>query len=134
VDGLYYHQLADWDEDPWQMPFTNYLSNGDGTLFYPPKEPAFGFDPCAPESNRLIPSIRLELLREGLEDYALLQLLSDRTNAEDPAKASDQLAASFITSRTLYHYSPLRIASARSQLAEEITAKRMDVFIPLFAR
>jgi hypothetical protein len=134
VDGIYYHQLVNWDETPWQTPFTNYLSNGDGYLFYPPNDPAFGFDPCTPESNRLIPSIRLELLREGLEDYALLQLLSDRTDSDDPVKASDQLAESFITSRTLYQYSPAQIASTRAELADDIAAKRMALFIPIFTR
>jgi hypothetical protein len=134
VDGLYYHQLADWDEDPWLTPFTNYLSNGDDYLFYPPNDPAFGYDPCTPASNRLIPSIRLELLREGLEDYALLQLLSDRTDSDDPSKAGDQLAESFITSRTLYQYWPGQIASTRVALADEIAAKRMSLFIPIFTR
>ena len=134
VNGLYYHQVVDWDGNPWQAPFANYLSNGDGFLFYPPNEPTFAYDPCTPESNRLIPSIRLELLREGLEDYALLQLLSDRTDSENPVMTSNQLAESFITSRTLYQYFPARIASTRAALAEEIAAKEMTFFIPIFTR
>lgn len=134
VDGLYYQQLVDWEDDPWDTPFANYLSNGDGYLFYPPNDPGIGYDPCSPESNRLIPSIRLELLREGLEDYARLHLLGDPSAAGDKAGPSDLLAEQVVQSRTLYRHSPAQIASTRTLLAEEILAKGMDLYIPFFTR
>jgi hypothetical protein len=78
VDGLYYHQSTDWTPNPWSAVFSNSLSNGDGFLFYPPKDDTLAYNPCNPDSNRLIPSIRLELLREGMEDYAYLKLIDDQ--------------------------------------------------------
>ncbi|MBG0771755.1 MAG: DUF4091 domain-containing protein [Anaerolineaceae bacterium] len=124
IDGLYYHQLADWDVNPWESPFSNYTANGDGFLFYPPNDNTLGYDPCNPESNRLIPSIRLELLREGLEDYAYLRLLN--------GDASEQSADSLIQSRTLYQHIPTELTTLRSELASQIIANQKDFFIPFF--
>ncbi len=81
VDGLYHHHLNDWSLNPWETPNVNYQANGDGFLFYPPNDETLGYNPCEPQSNRLIPSIRLELLREGLEDYAYLRLLNGSPSA-----------------------------------------------------
>ena len=133
VDGLYYHQLADWDSDPWETPFTNYLSNGDGALFYPPKDGVIGSNPCDPASNRLIPSIRLELLREGLEDAAYLQLLNGNSGVDDLPKLS-QPPGQDIASRAITSQPPTLFATLRAELASEILAKSTTIFIPLFAR
>ena len=124
VNGLYTHQLTDWDESPWESPFANYSANGDGYLFYPPNDETVGFDPCNPESNRLIPSIRLELLREGLEDYAYLRLLG--------SESGDPLADQILSSRTLYHHAPTVLLNIRAEAAIQIVAKIINHFIPLF--
>ena len=134
VDGLYYHQLADWDSDPWETPFTNYLSNGDGALFYPPKDGVIGSNPCDPASNRLIPSIRLELLREGLEDAAYLQLLNGNSGVDDLPKLSQLPMGQDIASRAITSQPPTLFAALRAELASEILAKSTTIFIPLFAR
>ena len=132
IDGLYYHQLTDWDTNPWEEPFTNYLANGDGFLFYPPRDDSVGFDPCNPTSNRLIPSIRLELLREGLEDYAYLRLLNGKSSITASSNRGDFQVDRFISSRTLYQHPPTELDIQRVTLANEIIAKRGDTFFPLF--
>lgn len=124
IDGLFYHQLTDWDVNPWETPFSNSLANGDGFMFYPPNDATVGYDPCDPESNRLIPSIRLELLREGLEDYAYLRLLG--------GNGSDLIADEMVGSRTLYQHIPTEFTEMRFELASQIIASQKEFFIPLF--
>lgn len=131
VDGLYYHKLADWGTNPWEEPFTNNLANGDGFLFYPPKDDTVGTDPCNPDSNRLIPSIRLELLREGLEDYAYLLLLNGTPPAVDQTNPSDSLVAQILSSRTLYRHIPPEYDILREELISQIVTRQPITFIPL---
>jgi len=64
VDGLLYYATTDWSPDPWTQPWSNNSSNGDAIFFYPPKDGTLAFDACDPQSNRLVPSLRWELLRE----------------------------------------------------------------------
>jgi len=53
--------------DPWNNP--NYSGrNGNGYFLYPPKTPS---------ATPVISSIRLELLREGIEDYEYLYMLKE---------------------------------------------------------
>ena len=132
VDGLTYHQLTDWDTDPWGEPFTNFLANGDGFLFYPPRDDSVGFNPCDPNSNRLIPSIRLELLREGLEDYAYLRLLDSKSSKAEPIVPGDFHFARFLSSRTLYQHVPTIFDMQRAILANQIITNRTEVFFPVF--
>jgi hypothetical protein len=54
-----------WPEVPWNT-FTFSRYNGDGQLVYPWGKGDF------------LPSLRLELIRDGIEDYELLALLEDR--------------------------------------------------------
>jgi len=53
--------------DPRNNPY-NYGRNGDGYLLYPPKTPS---------ATPVIGSIRLEHLREGIEDYEYLHMLKE---------------------------------------------------------
>lgn len=119
VQGLVYYSTTDWSPDPWSQPWIN-AGNGDGFLFYPPKDSSIAFDACKAQSNRLVPSIRWELLREGMEDYAYLWLL----NAGDPeigqANAADALAQHFIASRTLFSRVPTDLYQARAAIADRI--------------
>lgn len=62
---LYWHSTFwDWITDPWNEPATLNRSDpgiyGDGSLFYP-------------LSSGASPSLRLELVREGMQDYELLK-------------------------------------------------------------
>ncbi len=131
VDGLYYPQSTDWNPDPWNNPFSNDLSNGDGFFFYPPKDSTLGFDPCDSTSNRLIPSIRLELLREGLEDYAYLWLHNQGKPGINQKNPSDFLALSIIDSRTMVNHIPTAFDPIRQEIAIQLENRQQAVYFPL---
>jgi hypothetical protein len=133
IDGFYYPQSADWDATPWVTPFSNGLSNGDGYLFYTPKDETIGFNPCHPASNRLVPSIRLELLREGLEDYAYLWLLNQGKPAINQSNQADQLAMTIIDSRTAYNRIPTLMDTIRAEIANHLQENYNDIhlYLPL---
>jgi hypothetical protein len=132
VDGLYYAQAADWDPDPWSNSFSNDLSNGDGFLIYPPNDESLAFDPCNPESNRLVPSIRLMLLRDGLEDYAYLRRLNGAMPQIGVENDGDRWAALMIGSRTDFLRPPTEIADLRLAIADALQSKQSGYYIPLF--
>jgi hypothetical protein len=63
ADGLLYWNTVNWRRgNPWEKAETLKGRNGDGSLFYP--------GPTGP-----LPSIRLEILRDGIEDYDYLTIL-----------------------------------------------------------
>lgn len=72
VDGILYWRTTSWkraDYDPWVNTETYPGGNGDGSLLYPGSK--VGHDgPVA--------SIRFKNIREGIEDYELLQLLGEK--------------------------------------------------------
>jgi hypothetical protein len=80
---LYYDMLQAWTRDPWTDPRA-FAGNGDGTLLYPGRPAALGGAHPFP-----VESIRLKVIRDGLEDLELLRLaraaglgaLCDRTEA-----------------------------------------------------
>lgn len=131
VDGLYYTQIVDWDSTPWTMPFSNDISNGDGFLFYPPDGIHLGYDPCVENSNRLIPSIRLELLREGLEDYAYLTLLSGGKPEIGVENESDLHIQTVAFSRTAFTRIPTAIRDLRQEIAGLIEDMQTCIYLPV---
>ena len=131
VDGLYYNQVVDWEPDPWTTPFSNDLSNGDGFLFYPSKDDTIGYDPCAADSNRLIPSIRLELLREGLEDYAYLYLFNHKSPEIGLENDSDALLRTILFSRTAFDRTPTAIDALREVIAGSMKDNTRYFYLPL---
>jgi len=136
VDGLYYLQTVDWDANPWETPYSNGVSNGDGYFFYPPKDATLGYDPCSPESNRLVPSIRLELLREGMEDYAYLWLLNQGKPIIGEGNPADLLVQSIIDSRTAYSRIPTAFDALRTEIAELIPEPDplLHYYLPVFVK
>ena len=72
VTGILYWNTTSWSRakyDPWETTMTYPGGNGDGSLLYPGNK--VGYDgPVA--------SIRLKLIREGLEDYELLKVLAGK--------------------------------------------------------
>ncbi len=134
VDGLYYAQVVDWDSDPWTTPFSNDLSNGDGFLFYPPNDDTIGYDPCEADSNRLIPSIRLELLREGLEDYAYLHLFNHQSPEIGVENESDLQLQTLVFSRTAFNRAPTGIDALRQTIAAGMDYKSITIYLPLITQ
>ena len=86
VDGYEYFWITDWSGNlenrnvPWPARAAKWQTglSGAGTLCYPD------------EARKPMPSLRLVNLRDGLEDWALLELLSPRgTRTSDPLPLQD---------------------------------------------
>ncbi len=97
ASGLLYWGTTRWGDpltgagyrDPYFNPasyaWTNgYVANGEASLIYPGYEPALGLDdPWAPP----VSSLRMESLRDGIQDYEYLHLAS-RMRTDSPAAAA----------------------------------------------
>jgi hypothetical protein len=69
---LYYETIqAYYDRDPWQSVY-EFTGNGDGTLFYPGTPDRIGGQTEIP-----VASLRMKMIREGMEDFEYLKLLAD---------------------------------------------------------
>ncbi len=122
VPGLVYYSTTDWDPNPWTEPWNSGNNgNGDGFLFYPPKDSTIAFDACVAQSNRLVPSTRWELLREGIEDYEYLWLLNEGDPQIGVTNEADNLARQFIASRTLFSRVPTDLYETRAAIAAQLT-------------
>lgn len=121
VQGLVYYATTDWSPDPWSNPWSNDSCNGDAIMFYPPKDGTVAYDACQVQSNRLAPSIRWELLREGMEDYEYLWLLNEGDPQVGVANQADDLAGQFIASRTRFSRVPTDLYAARAAIAARLT-------------
>ncbi|MHA1279567.1 MAG: hypothetical protein ACTSQ8_20385 [Candidatus Helarchaeota archaeon] len=89
------------------------------------------FNPCIPGSNRLVPSIRLELLREGMEDYAYLWLLNGGKPVIGEENQGDLLLQEMIASRTAFSRVPTAWDPLRIEIANLIEAHQTYLFLPL---
>ncbi len=127
VQGLLYYATTDWSPSPWTQPWSNNSSNGDAVMFYPPKDSTLAFDACNAQSNRLVPSIRWELLREGMEDYEYLWLLNKGQPQIGVSNQSDTLAGQFIQSRTLFSRVPTDLYATRAVIAAKLTGPSASV-------
>ena len=95
--------------DPWTDEW-NYGGNGDGSLFYPGTPATIGGTSHIPLS-----SLRLKMIREGMEDYEYLKALSD---AGDPALAMEIASQLFPTPWTQPAVADL--FAARERIADRI--------------
>jgi hypothetical protein len=73
-DTVYAYQFP--TNDPWKNIYY-FTGNGDGTFFYPGRPDKIGGTKHIP-----IPSIRLKMLREGIEDYEYLTLVEAKKAKE----------------------------------------------------
>jgi Glycoside hydrolase 123, catalytic domain/Glycoside hydrolase 123 N-terminal domain len=97
--------------DPWKDVYL-FGGNGDGTLFYPGKPAVIGGTTQIP-----IESIRLKLIREGLEDYEYLLLL---TKLEGPSAVANSMNT-FIRNTYNYDQEPQKLYDAREWMGREIS-------------
>lgn len=99
IKGLLYWCVNFWDGDPWKNPATFRADqNGNGFLYYP-------------GINGPVGSIRLEALRDGLEDYEYLYRLKELTVQ---AEASDGADSALIAhARRLLSVDPQLVGSLR---------------------
>jgi putative cell wall-binding protein len=77
--GLLYYSVNRWGSTTYRDPYKDTMSypggNGDGSLVYPGYYPALGMPV---EGSPPVGSLRMEALRDGLEDYELLKLVEKR--------------------------------------------------------
>jgi hypothetical protein len=122
VDGSLYWSTTYWTyKNPWEDPMSynrpdkkGTWGNGDGYLLYPPvRQPS-----TTPVLDEPVNSIRLELLREGLEDREYFWLLKQRLGGKDhPAlHLPDRLVRGLADFET----DPQKLLAARRELAEAI--------------
>jgi hypothetical protein len=133
-DTTYWNNGADCTncQNPWKdaQSYTakgGLFGNGDGRLFYPPRN---WNQTSSPLIAGPVPSLRLELIREAIEDYEYLWMLSD---AKDRLKASSpghplvsqaenllSIPDTMITSLTEYATDPNVYVSYRRDVASTL--------------
>jgi hypothetical protein len=98
-------------QDPWKDLYL-FGGNGDGTLFYPGRPEVIGGTTHIP-----VESIRLKLIREGLEDYEYLAMLTKLAGY----KAVADSVNGFI--RRIYDFDqdPQKLYAAREWMGREIS-------------
>ena len=99
--------------DPWKD-VNLYSGNGDGTLFYPGRPQDIGGTKQIP-----VESIRLKLIREGLEDYEYLTMLTNLAGYQEVADGISGLL------RNTYDYdqNPEKLIAAREWMGREISRR-----------
>jgi len=121
--GLLYWSVNYWTTDPYKQPMnTKWRQNGNGSLYYP--------GPRAP-----VPSLRVEVLRDGIEDYDYFVLLRRavdeacrRGGDADPARATliQQAEAllridpAIVSSMRDYTTDPQPLIATRTRMADLI--------------
>lgn len=109
---LYYETTFAFDSggDAWNTQWY-FGGNGDGTLVYPGTPSRIGGSTPVP-----VASMRLKLIREGMEDYEYLKMVSD---LGDPGFALQQ-ALTVVTNPYTIDDDPTAVYAARTALAQRI--------------
>ncbi len=77
IKGLLYWCVNFWRVNPWETAMnTAWQQNGNGLLYYPGEDGP-------------VPSLRLELIRDGMEDYEYLYLLNELVKRAERQKSKD---------------------------------------------
>lgn len=119
ISGELYYSVDVWGDNPWDHLF--YAGgNGDGALFYPGTVDKVGGTSPIP-----IASIRLKLIREGMEDYEYLNALAQSGHA-DLAEAA---ARSFITNAYTFNNDPKALLDARERMGTLL--HRLSIGLPV---
>jgi hypothetical protein len=101
IEGIAYYSLNDWAQNPWTNPAYN-LQNGGLFMIYPPSEDNVNIS-YGSNNHRFVPSIRLELMRDSLEDYEYLWVLNGNAASQvDISNPADVQADKIISSLTSY--------------------------------
>lgn len=111
---LYWETSMAYTHDAWSNQW-DFSGNGDGTLFYPGTPARIGGQTDIP-----VASIRLKMIREGMEDYEYLEMLSD---AGDPELARTIAREVFPNAYTT-DVDPQVLMQARERIAKRIVELR----------
>lgn len=101
--------------DPFQSIYA-FSGNGDGTLFYPGRPSAIGGTHDIPLS-----SIRLELIREGMQDYELLHLL----DAAGDTDFATQQVSGFVRGLDDFDADASHLTGAREAIGDRLHQKSL---------
>jgi Glycoside hydrolase 123, catalytic domain/Glycoside hydrolase 123 N-terminal domain len=109
---LYYNidEIYSRKKDAWNDVYL-FGGNGDGTLVYPGRPKNIGGKTDIP-----IESIRLKLIRDGLEDYEYLKLLSRHTNVTTVKNLVDTL----VTNTYTFEKDPAKVYEVRRVIGEKL--------------
>jgi hypothetical protein len=107
---LYYETTMAYGHDAWTNQW-DFSGNGDGTLFYPGTPAAIGGASHVP-----VASIRLKMIREGMEDYEYLKLLSDLGDRD----LARQIAAEVFPHAYATEVDPAALMAACDRIARRI--------------
>ena len=119
ITGFVYSMAHGWGPKPLEDIQTFAGTNGDGVLLYP----AAALDP---DNLHPMPSIRLMLIREAMQDYELLQLL--------PAAARQELTSHVVLGPTAAFHAPYETIDWKALHARLLHALAPDVPVtPLIA-
>jgi hypothetical protein len=113
VEGELYYSMNEaygQNNDPWENIRLS-GGNGDGTLFYPGRPDRIGGRTDIP-----IESIRLKLIREGMEDYEYLALLARL----DGRQAARHFADRIVEKPYLWESRPEVFLKVRQELGEAL--------------
>ena len=109
---LYYNMTESYElqRDPWRDLYLH-GGNGDGSLFYPGRIDRIG-------GNRDVPieSIRLKLIRDGLEDYEYLTLLA----ANGYLKFADDEVNRLVSNTYSWENNPELLYSIREEMGRKL--------------
>ncbi len=103
VAGELYYSTDDWTGSPWVSSY-RYGGNGGGVLYYPGTSDQIGGTTPVP-----VASLRLKLIRDGMEDYEYLNALSE-AGYDDLARA---LSAIFISNAYTFSNDPQQLQGVR---------------------
>ncbi len=125
IRGLAYYALNDWSANPWTSP-NPYGQNGEVSFFYPPSQSntpiAYGAN-----NHRFVPSIRMEMLRDGLEDYEYLYLLAGGQPTPGLANPADKEADKIIAGLTAYARDGEYLANLRRLIGLKLGGEIADI-------
>ncbi|MFN7966458.1 MAG: DUF4091 domain-containing protein [Acidobacteriota bacterium] len=99
--GVAHESVNNWGINPWTTPYAS-GQNGDQFLIYPPSKSNVPI-PNGSNGDRLVPSIRLELIREGFEDYEYLYRLVGGVPLAGTTNGADALADRVVGGLTAYN-------------------------------
>ena len=105
--------------DPWNNQYY-FGGNGDGTLFYPGRPDKIGGTHHIP-----IASIRLKMIREGMEDYEYMKMLQDM-GYDSFAKCQ---VDSVVTNAYTFSHDPTALYTARENMAGQIVAHEGPYYV-----
>jgi len=110
---LYYDMVYAYGQrDPWVSQY-DFAGNGDGTLYYPGRPSKIGGTTHIP-----IESIRLKLLREGMEDYEYLNLLKILGEGDYATEQMNRV----VTNTYTWTKDPLLLYDAREKMGIRIAS------------